>query len=368
MTAEFLSKTILGNTVMDYAMAIAFLLGGVIVINGVKSLVLCSVRQWAKRSFFEVDPRLLNIFSKALVRLLYIGNISLAIGNLALHPILDETVSSLVVIAATVVAIQFISRLIEYSVRSYFLKKGDLELEQSFSALMPIIRTILWTIGAVFLLDNLGFDISAVIASLGIGGIAVAFAAQGVLGDLFSYFSLVIDRPFIIGDFIIVDDFLGTVEHIGIKTTRLKSISGEEIVIANTDLTDSRVRNFRQMERRRIQFSLGVLYETSKEKLEVIPAIIQDIIASQENAIFDRAHFASYGDFSLNFEIVYFVNGGDFSLYMDVQQKINLAIFEAFAKRDIEFAYPTNVTYLKSDTSKEEPIQVATQTTNNQDS
>ncbi len=347
---------------MDYGMAIAFLIGGVVIINGFKSLVLCSVKKWAKRSFLELDPRLLNIFSKSLVRILYVGNISLAIGNLSLHPILDETIDSLVVIAATVVTIQFLSRLIEYGIHSYFLKKGDIELEQSFSALMPIIRAILWTIGAVFLLDNLGFDISAVIASLGIGGIAVAFAAQGVLGDLFSYFSLVIDRPFILGDFIIVGDFLGTVEHIGIKTTRLKSLSGEEIVIANTDLTSSRVQNFRHMHQRRIQFTLGVLYETPKDKLEVIPAILQDIISSQENVTFDRAHFASYGDFSLNFEIVYFVNSGDFNMYMDVQQKINFAIFEAFAQRGIEFAYPTNVTYLKSDMSKDAPIQVATHT------
>lgn len=360
MSAEFFSQTFLGNTLTDYGIAIAFLIGGLIVINGLRSLILTSLRQWAKKARVNIDPRLIKIISQAFVRLLYVGNVSLAIGNLDLHPTFNETISSLVVIATTIIGIQFLSQLTEFGVRSYLLKKGDIELEQSFSALMPILRTILWTVGAVFLLDNLGFDISAVVASLGIGGLAIAFAAQGILADLFSYFSIILDRPFSLGDFIIVDDFLGTVEHIGIKTTRLKSLSGEEIVIANTDLTGSRIRNYKRMERRRVVFSLGVLYETPKEKLEVIPAIIQDIITNQDQVIFDRAHFASYGDFSLNYEVVYLVEGNDYNLYMDVQQKINLAIFEAFAQRGIEFAYPTNLTYIQSAQPDDQPIPIAT--------
>ncbi|WP_084668855.1 mechanosensitive ion channel family protein [Spirulina major] len=163
-----------------------------------------------------------------------------------------------------------------------------------------------------------------------------------------SQFSIVLDRPFGIGDFIIVDDFVGTVEQIGIKTTRLKSLSGEALVIANTDITNSRIRNFSPMKRRRVAFTLGVTYETPQEKLEVIPTIIRDIINHQEQITFDRAHFASYGDFSLNYEVVYYVESSDYTLAMDLQQGINLALFEAFAQREIEFAYPTQVTYLQS--------------------
>jgi small-conductance mechanosensitive channel len=257
---------------------------------------------------------------------------------------LQQTIRALVVIATTAIAIRFLTQLIEFAVRSYLLKKGDIKLERDFSALMPIVRIIIWAIGAVFLLDNLGFDISAVIASLGIGGLAIAFAAQGVLGDLFSYFSIILDRPFSLGDFINVGDIFGTVEYIGIKTTRIKSIGGEQVIIANTDLTSSRIRNFKHMTRRRIAFNLGVLYETPQEKLAMLPVIIQQIIDSQEFTTFDRAHFLSYGDFSLNYEIVYYVESGDYALSMDIQQKINLAIFEAFAQEKIEFAYLTNVT------------------------
>lgn len=347
MTAKFLEQSFFGNTLLDYGMAIIFLVGGIILIAGLRGLVLSSVRRWAKKTKIRLDKPLVRIFSRAFVRVLYIGNISLAIGNLSLHPILNEAISAFVVIATTVIVIQFLSQLINYGLSAYFLKKEDIELEQSFSALMPIVRTILWVIGAVFLLDNLGFDISAVVASLGIGGLAIAFASQGILEDLFSYFSIVLDRPFTLGDFIVVGDYIGTVKHIGIKTTRLSSLTGEEIVIANTDLTDSRIRNYRDMERRRIAFTIGVLYETSKEKLEVIPVIIQDIINSLEKATFDRTHFMKYSDFSLDYETVYYVESGDYMLYADIQQKINLALFEAFAQRDIEFAYPTNVTYLQ---------------------
>jgi small-conductance mechanosensitive channel len=344
MLVEFLARSFLGNTVLDYGMAIAFLLGGFLVINIARILILGSVKRWAAQSQTQLEPRVIKISSQSLVQLLYIGNIFLAIGNLTLHPILQQTIRALVVIATTAIAIRFLTQLIEFAVRSYLLKKGDIKLERDFSALMPIVRIIIWAIGAVFLLDNLGFDISAVIASLGIGGLAIAFAAQGVLGDLFSYFSIILDRPFSLGDFINVGDIFGTVEYIGIKTTRIKSIGGEQVIIANTDLTSSRIRNFKHMTRRRIAFNLGVLYETPQEKLAMLPVIIQQIIDSQEFTTFDRAHFLSYGDFSLNYEIVYYVESGDYALSMDIQQKINLAIFEAFAQEKIEFAYLTNVT------------------------
>ncbi|NJN71818.1 MAG: mechanosensitive ion channel family protein [Limnothrix sp. RL_2_0] len=364
MTAKFLEQSFFGNTLLDYGMAIAFLVGGFILITGLRGVILSSLRRWARKTQFHLDQRLVKIFSRSFTRVLYVGTFSLAIGNLTLHPILNETVDAFVVVATTIIVIQFLLQLVDYGLSSYFIKKGDIELEQSFSALMPFIRAVFWGVGAVFLLDNLGFDISAVIASLGIGGLAIAFAAQGILEDLFSYFSIVLDRPFSLGDFIVVGDYVGTVEHIGIKTTRLTSLTGEEIVIANTDLTDSRIRNYKGMERRRIAFTIGVLYETPKEKLEVIPVIIQDIISSQEHATFDRAHFLKYSDFSLDYETVYYVESGDYTLYMDIQQKINLALFEAFNQRGIEFAYPTNVTYLQSAQPEEKLIPASTVSSN----
>ncbi len=212
--------------------------------------------------------------------------------------------------------------------------------------MLPVIKVAVWGIGIAFLLDNLGFKISTVIAGLGIGGIVVALAAQAVLGDLFSYFAILFDRPFEIGDFIIIEGYLGVVEHVGIKTTRIRSLSGEQLVFSNTDLTNSRVRNYKRMDKRRVLFKLGVTYQTSLEHMKEIPVIITDIIKMIKETTFDRAHFSSYGSFSLDFEVVYYVFGSDYNKYMDIQQKINLAIMEEFEKRGIEFAYPTQTLFL----------------------
>jgi small-conductance mechanosensitive channel len=201
----------------------------------------------------------------------------------------------------------------------------------------------------------MGIDITALVAGLGVGGIAVALAAQNILGDLFASWSIVLDKPFLVGDFIIIDGYSGTVEHIGLKTTRLRSLTGEQLIFSNSDLLKCRIRNYKRMQERRIVFSFGVLYETPLEKLKEIPGIVKDIITSIENTRFDRAHFASYGNYSLNFEVVYYVLSSDYTVYMDIQQKINLALFEEFQKKDIVFAYPTQTIYV----SGAEPISVS---------
>ncbi len=204
------------------------------------------------------------------------------------------------------------------------------------------------------MLDNLGVKISAVVAGLGIGGIAVALAAQAFLGDLFSSFAIFFDKPFEVGDFIIVGDKLGVVEYIGIKTTRLRAIGGEQLIFANHDLTNSRIHNFKKMERRRVVFNLGVIYQTSAEQLRKIPLIVKDIITKQPDVAFDRGHFASFGDFSINFEFVYFVEGADYNKYMDIQQTINLSIYEAFENERIEFAYPTQTLFVSKTNQNDE--------------
>ena len=229
----------------------------------------------------------------------------------------------------------------------------DITGEQSINVILPAIRLVFWIIGTVFLLGNLGFDISALVASLGIGGVAIALASQGVLQDLFSYFSILLDRPVQIGDFIIVGDiivgdFVGTVEHIGIKTTRMRSLSGEQLIIANTELTGSRIRNFNPMEERRIVFTIGVTYDTGFKHLQEIPNFIQGIIEVTKNTRFDRCHFSSYRDSSLNFETVYYMTTSEYTAYMDAQQHINLEIKQAFEQRGIEFAFPTQVVHVNN--------------------
>lgn len=208
--------------------------------------------------------------------------------------------------------------------------------------------------GLVFLLDNLGFRVSAVITGLGIGGIAVALAAQAILGDLFAYFVIFFDRPFETGDFIVVEDKQGAVEYIGLKTTRVRSLNGEQLIFSNKDLTDSRIHNYKKMERRRAVFQLGVTYQTPLEQIREISGLVKQIIENQQDVVFDRGHFTKYGDFSLNFEFVYYILATDYNKYMDIQQTINLAIFELFEKKGIEFAYPTQTLFMTKVNTNEE--------------
>ena len=207
-------------------------------------------------------------------------------------------------------------------------------------------RVVLWSLVALLILDNMGLNVTALVASLGIGGVAVALAAQNILGDLFASLSIAMDQPFVIGDFIVVDDVTGTVEHVGLKTTRVRSLSGEQIVLANNDLLGSRIRNYGRMQERRAVFAIGVTYDTPAETLEAIPGLIRAAIEAQPGVRFDRSHFKGFGAFSLDFETVYYLLDPGFATYMDVQQAINLQLVRAFAARGIEFAFPTQTLHL----------------------
>jgi small-conductance mechanosensitive channel len=209
-----------------------------------------------------------------------------------------------------------------------------------------VARLVLWSVILLLALDNLGVDVTALVAGLGVGGIAVALAVQNILSDLFASLSIVLDKPFAVGDFLIIDSFLGSVEHVGLKTTRLRSLSGEQLVFSNTDLLGSRIRNYGRMFERRVVFKIGVTYQTPRDKLTKIPGIIREAIEAQDKTRFDRSHFNEYGEFSLNFESVYYVLGPDYNLYMDIQQAINLRIHERFEEEGIEFAYPTQTLFL----------------------
>ena len=206
-------------------------------------------------------------------------------------------------------------------------------------AVVFVVRLVLWAIVLLLGLDNLGVNVTALIAGLGVGGIAVALAAQNILGDAFSSLSIVMDKPFVVGDFVVVDEYSGTVDRIGLKTTRLRGLGGEQLVFSNSDLLKSRIRNYRHLQERRIAFSFGVEYETALPVLEKIPEMVHDIVRSQELTRFDRAHFKAYGDSALEFECVYFVLAPEFNRYMDIQQAINFELFRRFASEGIGFAY-----------------------------
>lgn len=247
---------------------------------------------------------------------------------------------------ATFFILRLINSAISYAIFNFLGRQEDSDTKQKQArGLIIILKSVVWILGMVFVLNNLGYNVTTIITGLGIGGIAIALAAQTILGDLFSYFVIFFDRPFEIGDFITVDDKMGTVEYIGIKTTRLKAIGGEQIICANKDLTDSRVHNYKRMLKRRVLMKTGVTYQTTTAQMKKIPEMIKQIITGKENVDFDRSHFSGFGDFSLNFETAYYITGSDFVVYMDAQQKIFFELLEAFRKEGIEFAYPTQTLF-----------------------
>lgn len=214
-------------------------------------------------------------------------------------------------------------------------------------ALAFLSRLILWSLVFTLLLENLGVRLSPLLAGIGIGGIAVALALQNILGDLFCYVAIIMDKPFVAGDFLVIDNLMGTVERIGLRTTRLRSLSGELLVFVNHDLVGSRVHNYKTLRERRIVMKFGVVYETTLEKLRRIPQIVKDIFARMDQTRLDRVHFAQLGDSSLGFEVAYYVLTDDYNTYMDAQQEVNLSLMEQFGKEGIDFAYPTQTLHIR---------------------
>jgi small-conductance mechanosensitive channel len=213
--------------------------------------------------------------------------------------------------------------------------------------LKRVIQAAVYIFAFLVALTVFNIDLSGIVVGLGVGGIAIALALQNVLTDVFSAFSIYFDRPFKIGDFIVVGDYMGTVKKIGIKSTRLQLLQGEELIISNKELTGTKVRNFRKLEKRRVTFTIGVDCSTPSEKLEKIPAIVEGIISTLESTEFERAHFSEFGDFSHKFLTVYYMKTNDYMKYMDTQQKINLAILDAFEKEGIKLAFPTQTIILQ---------------------
>jgi small-conductance mechanosensitive channel len=234
--------------------------------------------------------------------------------------------------------------IIDYSANKYLKDKKD---KSPVNVIKKISVGLIWVLGLLTLLSTLGINITSLIAGLGIGGVAVALALQNILSDLFSSFAIYFDKPFEVGDFIVVEDKMGTVEKIGIKTTRIKALQGEEIVISNNDLTNAKIHNYKKMELRRVSFKIGVVYSTSNDNLQKIKKIISDVIENVKEVKFDRVHFESFGDSSLDFEVVYYVESADYAVYMDKKEEINFKIFEAFSKNKIEFAFPSQSIYLE---------------------
>jgi len=336
-----------GNSLINWLIAIAIITVGLILLRLAKSFVLVLIKKWSQKTSNSFDDFVVSLVEKSLIPFLYVMVLFAGLHWLELSPKATSFFSTILLLVSTFFILKSVTAAMQYFILSFLKTREDGDTKQKqVRGILIIAKSLIWIMGIVFLLDNMGYDITTIIAGLGIGGIAIALAAQTILGDLFSYFVILFDRPFEIGDFIIVDDKMGVVENIGIKTTRLRNLAGEQLICSNKDLTDSRIHNYKRMEKRRVVFNLGVTYQTAPELLESIPAMVQKIISGKEGVLFDRAHFSGFGDFSLNFEIVYYILSGDYILFMDQQQAINFEIYRSFERKKISFAYPTQSLFI----------------------
>ena len=347
---DFLNTMIYGEKLQNWLIGLGVFLVTFIILRILKSLLARRVLSFALKTENDLDDFIAELIESTKAWFLLI--LALYIGSLVLFlPAPTREVIRILLVTAFLLQTAFwanglIGYLINHRMKAQL--EEDVENLTTVNALGLIARIVLWSIIVLLILDNIPtIQVTSLIASLGITGVAVALAVQNILSDLFASLSIALDKPFVLGDFIIIGDFLGTVEHIGLKSTRLRSLSGEQLVFSNSDLLSSRIRNYKRMARRRVVFSLGVTYQTPYEKLARIPAIIKEIIEDEEGTSFDRAHFKDYGDFSLNFEIVYYMETPDYDVYMDKQQDINLGLFKRFEEEGIEFAYPTQTLFLE---------------------
>ncbi len=350
--ALLLNHPLWGNVLEDWVSALAIFVGLVITIYLAKAIL--------TRRFFRLDQESEdNIYGLAAALVKGISIITVFFLSLYLGTLSVELPAKLVSWLASLAAIAIIYQIVIWGnvLISFGLKRYQAGLANSSGERITTMRTIafvgrliLVSVAVLVALDNIpGVKVTTLIASLGIGGIAVAMAVQNILADLFASLSIVFDKPFVIGDFIIVDTHMGTVEYIGLKTTRLRSLSGEQLVFANSDLLQSRIRNYKRMAERRVVFYVGVIYQTAYDQLVKIAPMIREIIEAQENVRFDRSHFQGFGESALNFETVYYILNPDYNIYMDIQQAINFEIFKRFEAEGISFAFPTRTLHLESE-------------------
>jgi small-conductance mechanosensitive channel len=344
-----LDRVFLGNTLLRWIYALGIGLGTFAVLLFVRRFVTRRATRLAAGAEMPAGVRLVStLVAKTQVFPLFA--LSLLIGSkyLLVGARGHQVTTAIIVIMIALQVGVWASTAVRFFLAEQAAHAEDRNLKTVSTIVMFVANLVIWALVALLVLQNVGIEVGALLAGLGIGGIAVALAVQNVLGDLLSSVSIALDKPFAPGDFLILENgFLGSVESVGIKSTRLRSLSGEQIVMPNSELVRARIRNMGRMRERRVVFGFGVLYSTPLERLREIPGIVRAAIESHDQTRFDRAHFQKFGDSSLDFEVVYHVLAPDYAIYMDIQQAVNLKLIEEFAKREIGFAFPTRTLWIE---------------------
>lgn len=343
-----MNTIIAGNTLTAWAVSLAIALTVVAGLFLLRRFAVARIRALSLRTETGVDDLIADVLSRTRTFFIVAIGVNVAKDWLAIPAPWRGRLHTVIVLLFFLQVALWGTAAAKFLLERYRTEKlkSDRGAASMIGALQFLVILLVWSVVALLALDNLGVNVTALVAGLGVGGIAIALAVQNILGDLFASLAIILDKPFVVGDFINVDDRVGTVEHIGLKTTRVRSISGEQIIFSNADLLGARIRNFGRMEERRIVFTLGVIYQTPRSDLERIPQLIRDAVTCEEHARFDRSHFSNYGASSIDFETVYYVNSADYGQYMDIQQRIYLRIHEAFENANVDFAYPTQTLFL----------------------
>jgi small-conductance mechanosensitive channel len=338
------------GTVMQWLTAIGLTLVIVLAVRLAKPMLVRRLQALSKRTRLSIDDAIVHALDMTRLWLVTIVATSVGSAALDLPSRLQQVIDGAAALALFLQIGLWLSDLLKF-----WLDRSEKKARTaspgaatSLAAVGFVGRIVLWSVIVLLALDNLGINVTTLVAGLGIGGVAVALAVQNILGDLFASLSIVIDKPFVVGDFIIVDDYMGSVEHVGLKTTRIRSLGGEQIIFSNSDLLKSRTRNYKRMFERRIVFKFGVTYQTKAEQLEQVPPLVRRLIESHGDKVrFERAHFFAFGESSLDFEVVFWIRSADYNLYMDIQQAVNLALMRELDAMGVQFAYPTRTLFVE---------------------
>lgn len=340
----------MGNSIREYAIALALLIGLLIVLRFVRGIILRKLKSLAERTSTNIDDTVIQVFESLKPPFYVFLAFYLSVKTLSLSGFWQDVFDAMLIIWIVVQVVNAASILAKFLLKRTIADTKE-ETDTMVNTFSLLISVVLWAVAGLFIISNLGVDVTSLIAGLGVTGIAVAFALQNILADLFSSFAIFFDKPFVVGDFIVVGDDMGVVEKVGLKTTRIRALQGEEIVMSNQELTKQTIHNYKKMLKRRVVFKLGIVYNTSADHVEAVPGIIKQIITDVEETDFDRAHLTEYGDWSINYEVVYFVLSGDYNAYMDANQEIMFKIRRAFDERGISMAFPTQTVYYVDETS-----------------
>jgi small-conductance mechanosensitive channel len=366
MPLDLLDRSWYGATLTQWLIALAVLGGVYLALSIVRRLISRHLYRLAARTSTEVDDLAAELVSRTRSYFIVVLALQAAVRFVAI-PLGPGASAALRVVSVIVVLVQvgvWLNGLIGFGAEHYGRQRAqeDPGARATIQAVGYAARFVAWTLLLLTALRTFGVDITALVTGLGVGGIAVALAVQNILGDLFAALAIVLDKPFVVGETIHVDTIIGTVEHIGLKTTRLRSLGGEQIVISNADLLKSRIRNYKRMQERRVVFSLDVTYDTPPELVERIPGIVREVVESYSPTRFDRCHFLTWMESSLRIEAVYYVLDADYLKYADIQHAINIELLRRFAAHNIQFAFPSRTLHVKAAGPTSPPAPVAAPT------